>query len=290
MKMNDNSGTANFRTEYITSRANLFVTDMVKLKDLKSRAAEGAFLAEGVKLVTEAAKSCRITDVLLDEAHYKSREAAYDAAITACSSGARLVVVTKSVLDKVSTELSPQGVIARVLIPTDDKSQIKVGNEDDFIADMHDERILLLDALRDPGNLGTVMRTACAFGIDRIIMADCADVYNPKVVRASMGALFRLKLSRCENLASVITALRSDGRRCIAAALSGESMTLGKYKTKVRDCVVIGNEGHGISDKVMNACGETLKIPMAEGVESLNAGVAASVILWEYFMRMTSDE
>ena len=110
----------------------------------------------------------------------------------------------------------------------------------------------------------------------------CADVYNPKTVRAAMGAIFKTKIVYAEDCVEFVKMCRSAGRRVLAAALTDDSLKLGKYETRENDVIVIGNEGHGISADVIVECTDSLMIPMTEGTESLNASVAASVILWEY--------
>lgn len=141
---------------------------------------------------------------------------------------------------------------------------------------------MLCESLRDPGNVGTVIRTAYAFGIDLLILSgDCADLYNAKTLRGSMGTLFSQRILRTDDLADTITLLQSKGRRVYAAALDENALQLGSFAFDKRDCAVIGNEGHGLSPRVLQVCSEKVYIPMAGDAESLNASVAASVLMWE---------
>ena len=143
-------------------------------------------------------------------------------------------------------------------------------------------RILLCESLRDPGNVGTVVRTAFAFGIDWLIFSrDCADLYNPKTLRGAMGTMFSQKILRTDDLPAAVSLLQSKGRRVYAAALDRHARQLGSFAFAPGDCVVIGNEGHGLSREMLEVCCEKVYIPMAGNAESLNASVAASVLMWE---------
>ena len=141
---------------------------------------------------------------------------------------------------------------------------------------------LLLDCIRDPGNLGTILRSACALGGAQVVLHSCADLYNPKTVRAAMGAIFKTDVSIVSDAVEYVRTQRNAGRRVLAAALKSDSLYLGSYEVRSNDVIVIGNEGHGVSGDVIEACSDTVLIPMEENTESLNASVAASVILWEY--------
>ena len=123
---------------------------------------------------------------------------------------------------------------------------------------------------------------AAAFGFASAILVDCADPFGDRAVRASMGAIFRIRVAETCDAGEAAELLASSGRRLVAAALTDDSATLGSFETSDGDVVVIGNEGHGISEKMLSVCSVTLRIPMAAGCESLNAGSAAAVILWEY--------
>jgi TrmH family RNA methyltransferase len=144
--------------------------------------------------------------------------------------------------------------------------------------------ICLLEAIRDPGNLGTVIRTAAAMGIGAMILsADCADLYHPRTVRAAMGALFTQRIIRVGRgmLPEVIGGLRDAGRRVFATALHQDALRLGEVALRQGDCVVIGNEGHGLTEETVAACDACMIIPMQEGSESLNAATAAAICMWE---------
>lgn len=146
------------------------------------------------------------------------------------------------------------------------------------------ERLLIAESLRDPGNLGTVIRSAYSLGIDTLILTDdCADIYNPRTVRAAMGAVFKLPTLTVarDRLPAYIESLRLQGRKVYAAALSDNSVGISDIALRRGDCFVIGNEGHGLSEKCINACTSSVIIPMREGAESLNAAAAAAICIWE---------
>ena len=146
-----------------------------------------------------------------------------------------------------------------------------------------DERAIILSSIRDPGNLGSVIRSAVAFGTEHIILSeDCVDLYNSKTVRAAMGSFFKIKATIVSDLVSTISLLRENGRAVYAAELRPGAVSLSDIDTSPCDIVVIGNEGHGIPEDVSKACSASVYIPISENTESLNASVAAGVLMWEF--------
>lgn len=143
-------------------------------------------------------------------------------------------------------------------------------------------RTLCLCAVRDPANLGAIVRSAAAFGVKSLLLsADCADVYHPKTLRAAMGNLFRLSVYIVEDLPASLQTLKAAGRRVFAAELRPGALPLLSLPVRKEDVFIIGNEGHGIPREVSDAADSSVYIPIEENVESLNASVAASVLLWE---------
>jgi TrmH family RNA methyltransferase len=156
--------------------------------------------------------------------------------------------------------------------------------------------VILLESVRDPGNVGTVIRTAAALGMAHIILSnDCADLYHPRTVRAAMGPLFSMPVTRVDDLAGTVRLLRAEGWVVNAAALDDHAERLGEVDLSLpaggesacrpgvtdRICALIGNEGHGLSRAVIEACDRTVYIPMEADAESLNAGAAAALVMWE---------
>ncbi|MCR4905321.1 MAG: RNA methyltransferase [Clostridiales bacterium] len=265
-----------FGAQHITSRANPKVAALAKLPERKYREAAGLFLAEGIKLTAEALASGIRPETVLFAESFAVSDAAPALAEKTAACGATVTVLSDSAFGKISTEKSPEGVIA--VLPTGGE----LWRTDGFSEWQTGKRLLMLDGIRDPGNLGTILRSAEALGIDGVILSDCADLTNPKTVRASMGAIFRLPVYLTGDAAQTVRAMRSLGRRVFAAALGGHTLTLGAFETEASDCVLIGNEGHGLSPALIDACDAALRIPMQGRTESLNAAAAAVCILWEY--------
>ena len=274
--------------EIITSRQNRLVIEVGKLADRKARMTEKCFRFDGIKLLREAVANglsveklwlaeSRAEQILAEISTLGDSPALRDAAV---------YILSDDAFSKVSGEQAPEGVVTVARFPSLHK---RGGDASALIAAasaVPEKRILLLESVRDPGNVGTILRSAAAFGVDLVILsADCADIYNPKTIRGAMGALFRMEIAVAEDLTESIGALRKSGRRVFAAALDPTAVRLGKETFREGDAVVIGNEGHGLSAEAIRACGQSLYIPMEEGSESLNAAIAASVILWSMYSK-----
>ena len=191
-------------------------------------------------------------------------------------------VVSDDIFDKISEEKSPEGVITIAKYIDKLQKNATIYNSVHFLQ-MKNESIVLLESVRDPSNVGAIIRSAAAIGIDRLILSvDCADIYHPRAVRGSMGTLFNQRVDRVEDLAATVWELRESGRRVFAAALDERALSLGDFEILAGDVVVIGNEGHGLSQEVIDACGNSVIIPMSERAESFNAAVAASILMWEF--------
>ena len=254
--------------DVITSRENPRIKRACALRDFeKQRAAAGLFFAEGPKLCLELARGCRAAEL------YATAPAlAHTPALAAL--GPAVVEITQPVAEKLAGTRSTQGVFALFETPATDPAPLLATAR----------RILALEAVQDPGNVGTLLRSAAAFGFDAVLLGPgCAAPFSPKVLRASMGAAGRLPLGVCADLPAALGALRGRGVACLAAAL---------YKARPLDavgtqfpggvCVVIGSEGQGLSDAAIAACSAAVRIPMTDRVESLNAGVAGSILLWHF--------
>ncbi len=264
---------------YISSRQNPYVMRVASLSDNKGRAREGLFKFGGFKLFSEAvACGIVIERVILRE----DAAPRLEGEVRRIMPKADICIFSESAFDKVSDEKSPEGIIT-VAKRIDKITKIATI---DNIANLlpPDATVIALESLRDPGNLGTIIRSAAAFGIDTLILsADCADVYNTRTVRGAMGALFSRRILITDDFSALIKKLSEGGRRTLAATLSPDAETLGSAELLRTDCVVIGNEGHGLSDETVRACTNAVIIPMRSGVgvESLNAATAASIFMWE---------
>ena len=274
-----------FTGDEIRSRQNKNIVELCKLTDRKAREATKTFRFDGIKLLEEAIKNdveiCAVflsssaQKRVLDFLHARFGES-YENKIE------KYFVVADDIFDKISEEKSPEGVITIAKYIDKLQKNATIYNSVHF-SQMQNESIVLLESVRDPSNVGAIIRSAAAIGIDRLILsADCADIYHPKAVRASMGTLFNQRIDRVSDLAATVGEMCKSGRRVFAAALDERALPLGKFEILAGDAVVIGNEGHGLSREVIDACSNSVIIPMSERAESFNAAVAASILMWEF--------
>lgn len=272
--------------EAVRSRQNRAVTELAKLTDRRVREETRTFRFDGIKLAKEALSAgVELPTVFLKE----SSGADILRELERCDQTAvrerigKVYTLVDDLFDRVSEEKSPEGIICCAKYLDKHQKIIIINNGNDF---SERERIVLLESVRDPKNLGAIIRCAAALGIDRLILStDCADIYHPHTVRASMGTLFRQKIDRTDRLPEVIGQLRERGRRVFAATLNDRARKLGEFEPLPGDCVVIGNEGHGLSEAVCRAATGGVFIPMEENAESLNAAVAAGILMWEFGKR-----
>ena len=272
------------KRELLRSRQNPTVKQICALSDKKHRRETGLFRFDGVKLFLEAVSNhLKIRFVVVREDAFVSLESIFEAAQNdGILADDAVIPVSAEVFDKISEERAPEGIITVAERMSSTHRELSDEECADYSAG--DERLLIAEAVRDPGNLGTVIRSCAALGIDRLIISDdCADIYNSKTIRGAMGGLFRLKIDVAPvgSLPHLIRALSGQGRRVYATALHSDAETIGELELRRGDCFVIGNEGHGLSDGVINACDGCALIPMREGSESLNAAAAAAICIWE---------
>lgn len=271
-----------FIDEVITSRNNPTVKRMASLKEKKGRDAEGLFIAEGEKLTYEALQSSLPIEKIFVSRSKSEKIIPKLRELEADGYGTKVTVsvLEDSVFEKISTENSPQGIIS-VIKHLDFFRQMDIIYKEDF-SETAFGRSIALCSVRDPGNLGSTIRSAVAFGVEEIVLSsDCADIYNPKTVRGAMGSLFRVKVTRVKDMVEFIKAMQACGRRVYSAELSAKAKPLSAISFDRKDCVVIGNEGHGVSSEVSEACDSGVYIPISSKTESLNASVAAAIFMWE---------
>ena len=191
-----------------------------------------------------------------------------------------VVVLSDGAFSKISTESAPQGIIS-VIKYLDFFNDADIIYKEEFLKNPN-ERVIFLSSVRDPGNLGAVIRSAAAFGIDHIVLtADSADLYNPKTVRSAMGSLFRVKTTVVGDPVKTVDQIISSGRRVLAAELRDGAVSIFEADLKPSDVVIIGNEGHGIALELSKASSNSVYIPISRKTESLNAAVAAAIFMWE---------
>ena len=245
--------------EYITSRQNPLMGLTVKLlSSRKHRKNHGLFAGDGTKLLEEAVKWApeRLYAVILQEG----------ISCPELPEQVRRVTVPRQLMEQISDMEAPEGALFLMKTPEESAVEIMPGT-------------LVLDGIQDPGNLGTILRTADAMDVPVVLTEGCADPYNPKTVRATMGALFRAPpgtLSRQE----LLDRCRTQGVPLYAAALSERAVDL-RRKDLRQAAVVIGSEGRGVSPFLLEASDGQIIIPMHSRCESLNAAAAAAIVLWQ---------
>lgn len=247
--------------ERITSRANPLMTHIRKLASSRAyRQSSGAYLGDGVKLLEEAVRWQAALQCVVCTA---------DAELPELPAGVRLAEVPRDVMQSISPMEAPQGALFLARMPRQELPESLPGR-----------RYLALEGVQDPGNVGTILRTADAFGADGLLLLPgCADLYNPKTVRSSMGALFRLPAWSC-TLPQLEALAERAALPLLGAALRADTVDVRRADLR-RGIVLVGSEGRGLSAGALAACDRTVRIPMSERCESLNAAAAAAVLLWE---------
>ena len=266
-----------FAKEIITSRQNPTVVKLCALLDKKERRKTRLFRIDGHKLVSEAIDCGAHIDLVAI-----CSEKADRLLPLAEKSGAKTVLLSPEVFSKITEEKAPDGIIAVVKYIDEIHKELSLSEIPELASS--DKRIMAFESLRDPGNLGTVIRSASAFGVDTLLLsADCADIYNPKTLRGAMGAIFSREILFCDDLPAALARFSCEGRRVLAAILDSEAVSVEKSALTERDIVLIGNEGHGLSRAAVDASDLSVILPIntGKGVESLNAATAASVFMWE---------
>lgn len=267
-----------FNREIITSRQNSTVRELYALLDKKERRRRREFRIDGLKLFREAV-NCGAEIELIALCSDKVEVCMSDVSNVP---SARVIVLSPDVFSKITEEKSPDGIIAVVKYIDAIHREISVSEIPSIAAS--ERRIMAFESLRDPGNLGTVIRSASAFGVDTLLLSDdCADIYNPKTLRGAMGAIFSREILVCKDLPAALSRFSLEGRRVLAAVLDNEAVTVDRAALKESDIILIGNEGHGLSRSAVEASDMSVILPIntGRGVESLNAATAASVFMWE---------
>ena len=251
--------------EKLTSLKNPRVQLWRSLKDHKARQEAGLFLVEGIRMTREALDSSFTVETLLLREGYPV-PGDLPAQTSVC-------MLPEYVFDAVCDTKSPQGIAAVLRLETKPASG---------------PRLVALDQVQDPGNVGTILRTADAAGFDGLLLSpDCADVFSTRVLRASMGSIFRMGLSFPSSLPDALRILRNQGYAIISSQLDGDPFyQRGELGEKL--VLIVGNEGNGISGSVRDEATHRLKLPMRGGAESLNAAVAAAVMMYDLTRDMDS--
>ena len=253
----------------ITSKDNELIKHIRKLKDKKYRDESNEYLVEGVKLVEEAVKeNAKIKQIIVCEDTTRTYEIPTHIMLEIAKY--ECISVSDKIFNIITQVTNPQGIMA-----------IIEKNAQDAQIDYSQDIIVVLDDVQDPGNLGTILRTVDSIGLNQIIVSKgTADAFNSKVVRSTMGAIFRIKIIEVENLAQAIKEMRKHHFKLMVTSLQTKNSIydIDFYKK----IIVIGNEANGVSKEIQDMADEKAKIPMLGRTESLNASVAAGVVMYEY--------
>ena len=259
----------------ITSTANAQVKELIRLmKRSRAREDAGVFIVEGPRmageLVDDPAWRDRIDRIYLSESYAGKHKKAADELEMTC----RVEILSDNVFAHVSDTKTPQGILAVAKRREYSLKDVMGGTPERSL-------VIVLDQLQDPGNLGTIFRTAEAAGATGVLLSrDCVDIYNPKVIRSTMGAVFRLPFLYVDDLPGAVSELKEEDIRVFAAHLEGKR-DYDKEDYSGGTAFLIGNEGNGLRDEVAECADCRIRIPMQGRAESLNAAVTAAVLMFE---------
>lgn len=260
----------------ITSKDNEVIKNIRKLKEKKYRDINHEYIIEGLRMLREAIKeNAKIKLIVVCEECLQDgcidNKLKYEIAKYDC------IYVNKKVFTMLTDVQNPQGLLAVI------EKQSKEEN-----IDYKQEVIVALDGIQDPGNLGTILRTIDSVGLNQVIVSNkTADSYNPKVVRSTMGAIFRVNIIETDNLLNTLKNAKKHHYKVMATSLdTDDSIYEIDYNKKV---IVIGNEANGVSKEILDYADEKIKIPMLGKTESLNASVATGIVLYEYVRKKINN-
>lgn len=261
--------------QVISSKDNELVKHIKKLKDKKYRDESNEYIVEGVKLIEEAVKeNAKIKKIIVCEDTTRTYEIPTNVMLEIAKY--ECIYVTDKIFSSITQVTNPQGIMA--IIEKSNPNQ-----EIDYSQDI----IVALDDVQDPGNLGTILRTVDSIGLNQIIVSkETADAFNPKVVRSTMGAIFRIKIIEVEDLKQRIKEIKKHHFKLMVTSLQTENSIYDiDFRKKI---IVIGNESNGVSKEIQEMADEKAKIPMLGKTESLNASVAAGIVMYEYVRQKLS--
>lgn len=263
--------------QQITSKENKIIKHIIKLKEKKYRKEYNEYIIEGAKIVQEAIQEkAKIKQIIISENaintdliqnHLKEELQKID-----------YIQVPSNIFKLISEVEKPQGILA---IIEKEKQEENI--------DVNQDIILALDDLQDPGNLGTIIRTTDSVGLKQILISKgTTEAYNPKVIRSTMGAIFRVKIIECENLKETLKRLQKNNFKIMVTDLNTDKSI---YDIKLqKKVIIIGNEANGVSEEIKNIADTRAIIPMFGKTESLNASIATGVILYEYVRQKLQEK
>ncbi len=258
--------------KFITSRDNPLIKEYIKLRDNKKyRTKEQKFVLEGARLTVDAAKSgVPLEGVFITE---EALEKYFDdIELLKSSSKERIYLISDKLAGVMEDTKNSQGIfsVAMTLDKNLGVSKIKTGS-----------RFAVLDGLQDPGNVGTILRVSDAVGLDGVFLCDCCDVYNPKTIRSTMGSIFRVPFRDDLSFHEAAQLIKDCGVVLYATVVDSDAESIRETVFCGSSCVVIGNEGNGLSEEDVALCNKRITIRMNGSIESLNAATAAAITLWE---------
>lgn len=255
--------------QVISSKDNELVKHIKKLKDKKYRDESNEYIVEGVKLIEEAVKeNAKIKKIIVCEDTTRTYEIPTNVMLEIAKY--ECIYVTDKIFSLITQVTNPQGIMA-ILEKSSQNQEI------DYTQDI----IVALDDVQDPGNLGTILRTVDSIGLTQIIVSKgTADAFNAKVVRSTMGAIFRINIIEVEDLKQTIKEVKKHHFKLMVTSLQTDNSIYDiDFNKKI---IVIGNESNGVSREIQDMADEKAKIPMLGKTESLNASVAAGIVMYEY--------
>jgi TrmH family RNA methyltransferase len=253
----------------ISSRDNKLVKFVHSLEKKSNRWDKKSFVIEGEKLLIEAIKTNqKIEFIMLSEKVFSSDR--FNEIIETVEDNVNFYILEHKLFQSISNLENSQGILAVVSFNVKELKDISIRNI-----------IFYSDGIQDPGNLGTIIRSIDAFGLGGIIIGEnTVDPYNPKVVRATMGSIFRVPIFLNRNGINGLSYLQEKGFR-ILSTVPKEGIHINEFDFKTGDCIVIGNEGNGVSEEIKLLASDHLMINMKGNAESLNASIAAAIIMYE---------
>lgn len=254
----------------IKSNKNSTIKYIKSLSKKRNRWENKSFIIEGFKIIEEAIReNIDIKNIVFNNSFFHIEE--NHSFLKEIEDRYKLIKVEDNVFKEISDTENPQGILAVVDFDIRDLNDIK---------SLENPTLLFLDEVQDPGNLGTIIRSADAFSLDGLILGKgSVDPYNTKVVRSTMGSIFRTPMYFCDDSYDCIKFLKENNFKIVTTSPEGQSVY--KYKNIGANIFVIGNESRGVDEKIIHICDQNIKIPMTGKAESLNVGVAASIIMYE---------
>lgn len=273
--------------EIITSTKNEKIKNIsALLKSKKARDEQGVFVIEGVRILNDTIKTASeyIEGIYASEAFQNNKSnilSEYTLISDFLSNNTNTFIIKDSVFESISGTVTTQGIMAIVRKPTQTLADLLSNNISSNKTKSQNIHLLVLENIQDPGNLGTMLRTAEAAGMTGIIMSgDCTDIFSPKVVRASMGSIFRMPFVYCEDFIKALNKINEKGITIYAAYLHG-GVPYKEIEFDSNYAILIGNEGNGLTDSAVNVANKRVFIPMSGEIESLNAAVAAAILMYK---------